>query len=159
MSPPVPRRLIVPALLLALIVLPLGYAAVELWRWLDEQHSTEARIEAEERRGQPIRRRLHLVGIAVDHLAAGRMSLPEAAAWERVLEPHPRRGREGEDAEWYCRAMLRHLAELARVSGSPEYAEAVRRERAELDCLLAGFAPLVLPEPPQLPGMPPRSEE
>jgi len=153
MSTLVPCHPILPALVL--VVLSLAWGGVEVSRWLREHHSAQDREEDQERRMRPVHWRLHARGIAIEQLAAGRFSLLEAAAWERVLDPQPRHGREGEDAEWYCRVMLRHLEESARVSERPEYAEALRRECAELDCLLAEFAPLALPEPPELPRLSP----
>jgi len=153
------RRLILPALLLVLIALPLALGVVEVSRWLHDHHAAQEREEDQERRMLSVRWRLHVVGIAVEQLALGNIALLEAAAWERSLEPQPRRGREGADAELYCRHMLRHLAERARVSSRPEDAEALRRERAELQTLLTSPGALVLPEPPEPPGMPPRPEE
>ncbi len=102
---------------------------------------------------QPVRWRLHVLGVVVEELAAGRLSLLEAAAWERALDPYPR-----DNVERYCSSMLQNLAILVSIRGSQEDVEALRRGQDEFACLLAG-GPLELPDPPEIHGLPPKPEK
>jgi len=144
-------RMLMPGSLLA-VVLALVPAALELHAWLQEIREADDHDLFVERQLRLVRWCLQARQAAVQQLANGRLSLLEAAAWERALDPHP-----SDDPERYCRLMLQHLAVVAKATRKQQDVEALLRERAELDCQRAG-GPLVLPEPPELPTVPLRPE-
>ena len=144
-------RMLMPGSLLA-VVLALVPAALELQAWLQGIREADAHDLFVEHQLHLVRWCLHARQAAVQQLAHGRLSLLEAAAWERALDPRP-----SDDPERYCQIVLQHLAVVAKVTRKQEDVEALLRERAELDCQRAK-GPLVLPEPPELPRVPPRPE-
>ncbi len=83
---------VLPALMLLLIVLPLGCGCVETWRWLDKKRATRDRMERLEQQAAVARERLRVLDVVVRELAAGRISLLQAAAWEREVSSPSSRG-------------------------------------------------------------------
>jgi len=154
-------RPILPGLLLALIALPLMLASIAVSRWLhidyaDPEQQQQIDRDSEVSCWRTLARERVLLAVEKNQL-----SLLEAAAWFRHLYAQPPVSRTGLDAEAYCRDVIGFSHQRSRSSAGirrpcPEVAW---RLEAELQSLLDSPGALLVPEPPELPGMPPRPEE
>ena len=153
-----PARLILPALLLALILGLFVFSVLGMVSWLQPDELSPRHFEELDRLAAIWHWKVQAKGVVVREVVRSHLTLLEAIAWMYRLDAWAGHCKENRSIEREGQEIVDVLYSWTWIDapGWRICPEVAQRVEAELQLLLDSPERLILPEPPKLPGMPPR---